>query len=283
MQFGPQDVVWITGASGRIGRALEPLFDRSRYIVITTDAEVDVSDLEAVKTYVNRNRPNIIVNCASLSSREQAIANPHEAYRVNTLGARNLAIVSAQVGALLVHFSTDDVFAGNTKASVNEFDTAYPRDVFGKSKLAGENFVRELNEHHIIIRSSWVYANREDNFFGQILDAARKGEKIAVSATQVSSPTSVATFASFVISVIESGEFGLFHAACEGTVSRLEFAKRILELAGLSTDCVVGDYNSDDSYFLDLENLMLELTGVFQMPNWEDDLKAYMQNQGLLA
>ncbi len=283
MQFGPQDVVWITGASGRIGRELEPLFDRSRYIVITTDSEVDVTDLDAVKTYVNRNRPNIIVNCASLSSREQALANPLEAYRVNTLGARNLAILSAQTGALLVHFSTDDVFAGNTKTSVNEFDTAHPRDVFGKSKLAGENFVRELNEHHIIIRSSWVYANRDDNFFGQVINAAKTGEKMPVSATQISSPTSVATFASFVISVIESGEFGLFHASCEGTVSRFEFAKRILELAGLSTDCVVGDYNSEDSYYLDLENLMLELTGILTMPHWEDDLKAYMQSQGLLA
>lgn len=283
MRMGPQDVVWITGAAGRMGEAIEQRLDHSKYTVITTDAELDVTDLETVMNYASSTRPDVIVNCAGMAKREDAAERPVEAYRINALGARNLAIASSSVGATIIHLSTDDIFPGKLKHSVNEFDAPLPFEVYGKSKLAGETFVRELNTRHIIVRSSWIYCNRPEDLFTRIIEAGRNGEPIEIPANQFSSPTSVSTYAQFIVDVMESGEFGLFHATTEGTCSRFEFAKRVLELAGLPTTCLTGKYDPQDAYYIDLENLMIKMTGVFEMPTWEKDLEAFMAEQGLLA
>ena len=283
MQFGPQRAIWITGAAGRMGSAIEQYLDHSKYRILTTDRELDVADLDAVMEFAQMNRPDVIINCAATASSVEAEADPIGAYRTNALGARNVAIASASVSGDIVHLSTDDVFPGKVRQAVNEFDTPAPISVYGKSKLAGEDFVKSLNPRHIIVRSSWIYTDREGDLFTRILEAGRTGNPIDIPADQVGSPTSVDSFAKFVIAAMESDEFGIFHASCEGTCSRMEFAKKILHLAGLDTENVVGAYDPDASYYLELDNLMLKMTGVFEMASWIDDLQAFMAKRGLLA
>lgn len=281
MDFGPQEAIWITGAAGRMGTAIESHLDHSKYRILTTDVELDVTDLNAVMDFASVNRPDFIINCAGMARKQDAAERPVEAYRINALGARNCAIASASVGGTIVHLSTDDVFPGKMKAKVNEFDPAMPLEVYGKSKLAGEDFVRTLNTRHIVVRSSWVYCNREGDLFTRILEAGKNGSPLTVPANQVASPTSVDTYARFIISAMESDEFGLFHATTENTCSRFEFAKRVLELAGLPTDGLSGSYEPEDAYHIDLENLMIKMTGVFDMPTWEEDLASFMKDHGL--
>ena len=141
MKMGPQDTVWITGAAGRMGQAIEHFLDHSRYKVMTSDIEIDVSNLHEVLNFAESYRPDFVINCAALASRTEADENPDKAYKVNALGARNLAIASNNVGATMVHLSTDDLFPENADRAFNEFDTTNPPHVYGKSKQAGERFV----------------------------------------------------------------------------------------------------------------------------------------------
>ncbi|WP_449133266.1 SDR family oxidoreductase [Senegalimassilia sp.] len=283
MRLGPQETVWIAGAAGRMGQAIEHALDHSRYKVVTTDAEIDVTDLHEIMNYAESYRPDFVINCAALASRTEADEDPDKAYKVNALGARNLAIASNGVGATLVHLSTDDLFPENTDHAFNEFDVTNPPHVYGKSKQAGERFVRELCQRHIIVRSSWVYTAQPDDLLGRALKASAQGKTVPVPANQFACPTSADTFARFVLAVMESDEFGTFHAACTGVTSRFEFFERAFALAGQPTGNLRGTANPRQGYRIELDDMMARLTGVFAMPTWEDDLAAFAAEHDLAA
>ena len=283
MRLGPQETVWITGAAGRMGQAIEHALDHSRYKVVTTDAEIDVTDLHEIMNYAESYRPDFVINCAALASRTEADEDPDKAYKVNALGARNLAIASNGVGATLVHLSTDDLFPENADHAFNEFDATNPPHVYGKSKQAGERFVRELCQRHIIVRSSWVYTAQPDDLLGRALKASAQGKTVPVPANQFACPTSADTFARFVLAVMESDEFGTFHAACTGVTSRFEFFERAFTLAGQPTGNLRGTANPRQGYRIELDDMMARLTGVFTMPTWEDDLAAFAAEHDLAA
>lgn len=277
------NAIWITGAKGRVGSYLTHELERRGYQVLPTGTEVDVCDLEAVNLFAGSNRPAAVINCAALAGRDRAIKNPTEAYRVNAIGARNVAIASAEVGAKLVHLSTDDVYEQTLRSRVNEFDTPSPDSVYGKSKLAGEDFVSRLNREHIIIRSSWIYAGYAGGSLRQLLERARAGVRSPQLSDQVGSPTSISTYADYVIALMEAGEYGTFHVSCAGACSRLEFAREALVLAGISTDMIYGDLDMEHAYNIQLDNLMLRLVGFEPLPDWREDLRAHMAAQHLLA
>ena len=283
MRLGPQETVWIAGAAGRMGQAIEHALDHSRYKVVTTDAEIDVTDLHEIMNYAESYRPDFVINCAALASRTEADEDPDKAYKVNALGARNLAIASNGVGATLVHLSTDDLFPENADHAFNEFDATNPPHVYGKSKQAGERFVRELCQRHIIVRSSWVYTAQPDDLLGRALKASTQGKTMPVPANQFACPTSADTFARFVLAVMESDEFGTFHAACTGVTSRFEFFERAFALAGQPTGNLRGTANPRQGYRIELDDMMARLTGVFAMPTWEDDLAAFTAEHDLAA
>ena len=283
MRLGPQETVWITGAAGRMGQAIEHALDHSRYKVVTTDAGIDVTDLHEIMNYAESYRPDFVINCAALASRTEADEDPDKAYKVNALGARNLAIASNGVGATLVHLSTDDLFPENADHAFNEFDATNPPHVYGKSKQAGERFVRELCQRHIIVRSSWVYTAQPDDLLGRALKASAQGKTVPVPANQFACPTSADTFARFVLAVMESDEFGTFHAACTGVTSRFEFFERAFALAGQPTGNLRGTANPRQGYRIELDDMMARLTGVFAMPTWEDDLAAFAAEHDLAA
>ena len=284
MHMGPRKVIWIAGATGRIGQAVERLLDHGDYVIITTDTELDVTDHEAVLQYVSINRPNIVINCAAMADEAACEAHPVEAYRVNAMGARNLAAAAWSVGASIVQLSTDDVFSGTERGSYNEFDTVLPRDnAYAKSKIAGENFVRELNPKHVIVRSNWVYGAEPGYWLADLLMAARTNTPFPVAENQLSSPTSVTTLAACIVALIESEEYGLFHAADEGVVSRLDFAREVLRLAGLPDGCLRPVNDPAEARTINLVNLMLTMTGIYTMPPWQDDLRDYLAAHDLLA
>lgn len=283
MHFGPQETIWIAGAEGRLGCAIAHHLDHERYKIITSDREVDVADLPAVTRFAESHRPDVIINCAGFTDRAGAEGNQTEAYRVNALGARNLAIASASTGGAIIHLSIDDLFEGGHAEPVNEFDPIAPVSAFGKSKAAGESLVRSLNHRHIIIRSSWVYTALPEDVIRRSIAAAREGVELRLPANQLASPTSSYTLVKFLIAVMESGEYGTFHAASAGICSRFAFVERILEFAGLPRTGLVRTYDARDAYRIELDNLMIRLVGMPEMPAWEDDLRAYMTRHGLIA
>ncbi len=271
--------VCITGAEGRLGSALAKHFDRTTdYEILTSDLDVPVDDIKQVIRFVSMNHPNIIINCAALSDVEYCENNPDEAYTVNALGARNLAIAARKVDAKLIHVSTDDIFNSEDHQARNEFDKPNPTTIYGKSKAAGEELIMNLHDKHVIIRSSWLYGYNYDHI-DEILQKAKNGEKIVIKMKQYSTPTTCKALVDFITSIMDVNEYGVFHASCEGSCRRVEFIKKAIGLAGYEAEVEVLDEDMLRPTFSVLDNMMLRITGVYKMPSWEDDLKAYIQRR----
>lgn len=274
--------VWIVGAEGRLGREMTALIDQREIEVLTTDVDdVDITDNTSIIRYGDMNRPDVIINCAGLTSLEACEKDPDKAYQINAIGARNVSIAASKIGARLIHISTDDVFGGDEKVPYTEFAVPVPQSVYGKSKLAGEMFVKQFGHKYMIIRSSWVYGHGE-NFVNQILEAAKSGEAIQVPTDQFACPTSAKELAKLVIRLMPTSEYGVYHGTCEGSCSRYELAKEVVRLSGedvtvegIATEGeVVG--TARPAYTV-LDNFMLRISGIYQMPTWQDALADYMK------
>lgn len=271
--------IWVSGASGKLGTVLVQLLKKNQeYKVVGTDTDVDVTDMQAVERATAVYRPHVIINCAGISDPTYCEKNMVEAFRVNALGARNLAAVSRQHNAKIVQLSTDDIFSGKRPERLTEFDLAVPNSVYGKSKYAGENYVRELNPKHLIIRSSWVYGAGEGDYFSYVMEQGKKGDAFQAPLDKISTPTSAIELAKFIDVLLGTNEYGIFHASCEGVCSRHEFARTILTKAGYDPALAQGTFSEENgggSSTL-LENLMMKMTGIYEMPSWQEDLDHYI-------
>ncbi len=271
--------IWVSGAEGRLGSALVLLLKQNieNKVIGTDKDEVDITDLDAVNAAMDVFHPSVVINCSSMSDIDECEKNMVEAFKVNTLGARNLAMATQRANAKIIQMSTDDVFEGKSGIRLTEFDLPTPKNVYGKSKLAGENLVRELNPKHLIIRSSWVYGTGKDDFMTEVLDHAKKGETFEVAMDIISTPTSALTLAKFVELMLDHEEYGIYHASCEGSCSRRSFAQAILEAYGYDAKLAEGVFAADKAMSTLLENLMMKMTGIYEMPHWTDDFDAYVK------
>lgn len=277
-----RNIVWVTGAQGFVGGVICERFERAGYTVVGTDTELSVCEPERLEAFAEEVQPGVIVNCAGIRRDATTLSTRVKAYEVNALGARNIALAANTIGATIVQVSSDDVYSSKLDEPVNEFDSPHPNTPYGKSKRAGEMMVRNTTDDHIIIRSSWLY-HAQSGRMKDILDAARAGEKYAARMDQFAAPTSVSTYVGFMIKAIEQHAKGTFHIVSQGRASRYEFAAKILEYAGFDPGAVlVPETDPKTAENVVLESLMLEMVGA-DLPTWEDDLRAYMAEEGLLA
>ena len=274
--------VWVTGAKGQLGSAVcERLEKEPDCTVFCTDRETDIAKLDEITGFAREHRPDVIVNCAGMTDLAECERNVEEAYRVNALGARNVAIAARAAGARMIHISTDDVFDGTAKKPLTEFDRTNPKTVYGKSKLAGEQFVKELVPEHIIVRSSWIYGNTKNNYVSYILEGLLTGDTIFAPVDQISTPTSADDLAEVIMKLIDSEEYGIYHASCEGMCSRYEFAKEIVRLSGKNVNIepmAAGENPSmvNRPRYTLLDNFMLRASGICAMPDWKTSLEKFM-------
>ena len=277
--------VWIAGASGQIGRALNDVLDPMQIEALNTDLdELDITDTDEVINFGTVNRPDVIINCTGITDTDECEANPEHAYRVNALGARNLSIVARKCGSKIVQLSTDDVFDGQSKKPYTEFDDTNPLTVYGRSKRAGENYVKEFTRKHFVIRSNWVYGHGGHNFVNRVLAAAEAGNGLSVASDQFGSPTSAKDLAKMIMYLISTNEYGTYHVTCRGVCSRYEFAQEILKLAGKDIELrAVPTEQSDLSAvrppYAVLDNFILRIIEVYDMPDWKESLKEYMDER----
>lgn len=276
--------IWITGANGQIGTAINEVLDPLEAEVFNTDKEeLDITDTEEVLNFGEMNRPDVIINCAGIVDLNLCEKEPELAYRVNALGARNLSLVARKVGAKMVQLSTDDVFDGLSKTPYSEFDDTNPKTVYGRSKRAGENYVKEFTHKHFVVRSNWVYG-RGNNFVNKVLEAAKNQTPLALASDQFGSPTSAKDLARLILHLITTNEYGTYHATCQGMCSRYEFAQEILKAAGKEVEMkAVPTKESDLSYarpaYAVLDNFILRIIDLYQMPEWKESLQEYMNER----
>ena len=185
--------------------------------------------------------------------------------------------------ARMIQLSTDDVFDGSGQTPYTEFDTPNPQTVYGKSKLAGENFVKEFCNRHIIVRSSWIFGEGS-NYFSKILKLAGEGKTIYAASDQTAAPTGASELAEKIIELMDSAPDGLYHVTGQGSCSRFEFAQEIVRLSGHKAEVVPVAATDDKltamrpSYSV-LDNMMLRMSGIAQLPEWRLMLERFMRDR----
>ncbi len=230
----------IIGKTGQLGQAFVQRLGSAALAV--SRAECDITDAEAVRRLLLLHRPQVVLNCAAWNFVDRAEQEPQPAFAVNALAVRALAHACSEVGAFLVHFSTDYVFGldETRRLPYRESDLPGPVNVYGVSKLAGEYFVRSSTPHHLVIRTCGLYGvlgsgGKKDNFVERILRQATAHQTIEVVADQVCSPTYVEDLVTAVLQCLEHKMTGLVHLVNTGAVSWYEFARAIIQQAGLNT------------------------------------------------
>ncbi|MCR5501570.1 MAG: dTDP-4-dehydrorhamnose reductase [Lachnospiraceae bacterium] len=288
----------ITGANGQLGRAMQKEFSGSfEHELILTDVgpavsgairNLDITKVDEVLSFCRAEKPDIIVNCAAYTAVDRAESDWDNAYRINAVGPRNLAIASRETGASLVHISTDYVFNGEKPLTetYDEFDTPDPKGAYGKTKLAGEEFVKTFADRFFIFRTAWLYGDGK-NFVKTMLRLSEDHEEISVVCDQVGPPTSAKELASAIISQMFTDNYGLFHGVCEGFASWAEFTEEIFRLTGKTTrvkHITAAEYGAAAPRPSNsrLTDYMLKLTSDHRFPDWHDALSAYLKEFGLL-
>ena len=274
----------VTGANGQLGRAINQQYaGSSEYELINTDVgELDITNIDCVMEFVRDIQPYAIVNCAAYTAVEACETEEDLAFRINAIGPRNLSIAASETGAKLIHVSTDYVFDGNGTRPYRETDPTGPQGAYGRTKLAGENFVKEFSERHFIVRTAWLYGDGK-NFVKTMLRLSETNDKVRVVGDQVGSPTSAAELAKAIAYLLPTENYGLFHGTCEGDCSWAQFTEEIFRLAGRKT--VVEAITSEEygaavkrpAYSI-LENYMLKMTTDFMFADWYDAIAEYLRN-----
>ncbi len=225
--------IWLIGNRGMLGTEVDAILRGSELEYRATDLEVDITDGEALDQYIigELKAADWIVNCAAYTAVDRAEDDSEAAFRANADGVRNLAKAARQLDAALIHISTDYVFNGEKDSPYVEQDAPDPRGVYGRSKLKGEEHVRETSERHFIIRTSWLYGKHGKNFVATMLRLFDERDTVKVVSDQWGSPTFARDLAQLIFRIIAEGrnEYGIYHFANEGRTNWYVFAREIYE------------------------------------------------------
>ena len=245
--------------------------------------EADISNLEQMRGIVEQNKPNVIINCAAYTNVDGCEADPDTALKVNALGARNMAVLANECGAKLIHISTDYVFPGDGRRPYQEWDMCGPNNVYGYSKLLGEQYVREFCDRYFIVRTAWLYGYEGGNFVKTILRIAKDSGELNVVDDQHGNPTNAADLAHHLLKLAAIEQYGIYHCTNNGECSWYEFAREIIRLAGF--DCIVNPCTSAEfprpamrPAYSGMDNTMLRATVGDEMRSWQDAIAAYMSH-----
>ncbi len=223
--------VLITGAKGQLGRALQEQFKRGA--VLPADLpECDVTDRACVTQTVTAFKPDLVIHAAAMTNVDGCARDPDAAYRANALGTQYVALACQQVSCAMVYISTNEVFDGAKTEPYLEFDATNPINAYGRSKLAGEMFVRDLLTRFYIVRLAWLYGKGGNHFVRKIIRRADEQGSLRVVADEVGSPTYAEDVAGAVRQLVNTGAFGVYHLVNDGVASRFDFACEILLRAG---------------------------------------------------
>ena len=283
--------VLVTGAKGMLGTDLVACLKRTRrYDIVAVDiGEMDITHLAHVKAVLFDHRPQIVVHCAAYTNVDQAERERELAMAVNSEGTKNVAFFCRELGAEMIYLSTDYVFDGTKQSPYVETDRPNPINVYGASKLAGEEHVAVLIERHKICRTSWLCGIHGCSFIDSILRAVEERQPLAVVNDQVGRPTFTFDLASALVRLLERSDYGIFHVTNSGYCSWYEFAQRIVKLSGVRATEVRPVKSSRFQslarrpLYSVLENQRLAQLGFRPLPRWEDSLKEYFARRACLA
>lgn len=278
--------ILLTGGRGMLGRTLTA--ELTDFEVLPTDLpEADITDGAGFELLLRRERPEAVIHCAAMTAVDRCETESDLAYRLNAYGSRMVAAACRRAGVRLVAISTDYVFDGTLDRPYHEFDAATGGNtVYGQSKFAGEEAVREETPEHVICRISWLYGAGGPSFVHTMVKLADGSRpELKVVADQVGNPTSTLAVARGLREILLRPELtGTFHLTCEGEASWCDFAEEIFRQRGIEqrvTPCTTAEFPRPAPRPANsrLEKRMLRLAGLPPMPDWRESLAEFLKKE----
>lgn len=220
----------ITGAEGQLGRSLRGVFANQEMLLLDLPPW-DITSEETI-SFLARWAPDLVIHAAAMTDVDSCERDPDAAFSVNSQGTRNVALACQRCKATMVYISTDYVFDGTKEEPYLESDEPNPISVYGESKLEGERHVQELLQYYYIVRTAWLYGPGGRNFVEKVLQLAEERPELHYVVTEVGSPTYTRDLAEGIYRLVPHPQYGIYHLTNEGSCSRYEFARAILDLGG---------------------------------------------------
>jgi dTDP-4-dehydrorhamnose reductase len=275
--------ILITGSRGQLGQELvETLPERGHEVVALSRSELDVADREAVQRSIEAYSPELVINAAAYTNVDGCETEMDLAYLVNALGPRNLAQACERRGCQLLHVSTNYVFDGESDRPYEPFDPPNPISAYGRTKLAGEEYVKHLLNRWYIVRSAGVYG-RGHNFVRTMLRVATERDVLKVKSDEFISPTYARDLAWGIAEVVESGGYGLYHLTNAGSCSWYEFAREIFRLAGVGVEVAPIPGSEYPLPAARPANGLLSSLGSLELHHWKEALADYLEREAALG
>lgn len=278
-QLGNEIISIIKNGEAEVGKISEKI--KNAQIKAVDIDELDITDRNQVEAIIQKEKPDVVINCAAATNVDGCESNVERAFLINSIGPRNLAIELEKVKGKLCHISTDYVFSGEGTIPIKEYENTSPASVYGKTKLLGEKYVENFCSRFYIVRTAWLYGAVGKNFVYTMLQLGKSKEQIMVVNDQRGNPTNANDLAYHILKLIETEEYGIYHCTGEGECSWFEFAKEIMKLAELN--CCVNPCSSEEyeavaqrPSYSSLDNMMLRCTIGNEMRPWKDALKGFI-------
>ncbi|MGN1444185.1 MAG: dTDP-4-dehydrorhamnose reductase [Acutalibacteraceae bacterium] len=277
-------MIIVTGAKGQLGGDVCEVLTQKGIANIGIDIDdVDITDQSALEHFFEKNKADAVIHCAAYTAVDRAEDEKEKCFLINATGTENIAKCCKKYSMKLLYVSTDYVFSGKGEAAFSIDDEKGPLNVYGESKLQGEKAVKENTDRYFIVRTSWVFGEKNTNFIHTMLKLSETRETVSVVCDQIGSPTYSKHLAYLLSRMIETEKFGVYHATNEGFCSWHELASFSLQYAGKNTDVLPvfsKDYPSKAVRPLNsrLSKKSLDKAGFSRLPTWQDAVKEYLDN-----
>lgn len=278
-------MILITGANGQLGQVMRSILSTEE--AIFKGRELDITDIEALREFVSNHKIETIINTAAYTAVDLAETESALAFHINSLGVRNLALISQEFGIKLIHISTDYVFDGTNYKPYTEQDFTNPMSVYGKSKLEGEKAVLELAYSAYIIRTSWLYSGFGKNFLTNITKLAQERDSLSIVADQIGTPTYAPDLARAILELIptlQPHNKQILHYSNQGVASWYDFAYEIINLQQIDcnlTPIPTTSYPTPATrpYYSVLDKTLVTSLLQFPIPHWKTSLTQHLASE----
>lgn len=279
----------VLGASGQLGSCLKQVAAERNIsdISFPSEQEGNILDRGLLEELFTAEKPAFVINCAAYTAVDKAEDEPAICRKVNREGAENIALACEKHNATLIHVSTDFVFKGNVPQLLSETDPAEPENIYGLTKLEGEQDIAQVLAAHFIIRTSWLYSEYGNNFVKTMLRLGSERDQLGVIADQTGSPTYAIDLAGAILDIISSGskDYGIYHYSNEGVTSWFDFAKTIFDIS--KTSVIVNPVKTSEyvtkavrpAYSVMDKTKIKTVLGI-KIPYWRDSLEVCISRLG---
>lgn len=272
----------VTGVNGQLGYDVMMQLKEMNFDVIAPRRdEFDLTNREQIQKYIFKEKPDVIIHCAAYTAVDKAEDEKDTCYSVNVEGTKFIAETAKQINAKLVYVSTDYVFDGLGEDSYSEDKETRPVNYYGYTKEQGEKIVRAILDNYFIVRTSWVYGSNGNNFVKTMLKLTETRREINVVSDQIGAPTYSKDLADFIINLVMTNQYGIYHGVNEGYCSWYEFAKTIFEKSGIEmkiNPIFTKEYPTKAARPLNskLSKRNTDKAGINRLPHWEDAISRFI-------